>query len=146
MHEKMVRHSTVSARSAHAAIQRARLSILTTAVPLVAMQVDDLSIISLSSTFSFFLFKAKKRISVITSSGIVFYCLKKDCFFCFSFILDIKFVGRTSRGRTGGRSNMIFHPLSLCGAVRCGACLNFSREEDSAIPFPRQTSGILITI
>ena len=81
MHEKMVRHSTVSARSAHAAIQRARLPILTTAVPLVAMQVDDLSTISLSSTFSFFLFKAKKRISVITSSGIVFYCLKKNCFF-----------------------------------------------------------------
>ena len=77
----MVRHSTVSARSAHAAIQRAGLPILTTAVPLVAMQVDDLSTISLSSTFSFFLFKAKKRISVITSSGIVFYCLKKNCFF-----------------------------------------------------------------
>ena len=52
----------------------------------------------------------------------------------FSFILDIKkFVGRTSRGHTGGRSHMIFHPPSFCGAR-----LNFSREKDSAIPFPRR--------
>ena len=51
----------------------------------------------------------------------------------FPFILDIKFVGRTSRGRTGGRSHRISHPPSFCGA-----CLNFSREKDSAIPFPRR--------
>ena len=43
MHENMARHSTVSARSAHAAILRARLPIPTTAVPHVAMQVDDVS-------------------------------------------------------------------------------------------------------
>ena len=49
------------------------------------------------------------------------------------FILDIKFVGRTSRGHTGGRSHRISHPPSFCGA-----CLNFSREKDSAIPFPRR--------
>ena len=49
----------------------------------------------------------------------------------FPFILDIKFVGRTSRGHTGGRSHRIFHPPSFCGA-----CLDFSREKDSAIPFP----------
>ena len=47
----------------------------------------------------------------------------------FPFILDIKFVGRTSRGHTGGRSYRISHPPSFCGA-----CLNFSREKDSAIP------------
>ena len=41
--------------------------------------------------------------------------------------------GRTSRGHTGGRSHRISHPPSLCGA-----CLNFSREKDSAIPFPRR--------
>ena len=52
---------------------------------------------------------------------------------CFPFILDINFVGRTSRGHTGGRSHRIFHPPSFCGA-----CLNFSREKDSAIPFPRR--------
>ena len=46
---------------------------------------------------------------------------------------DIKFVGRTSRGHTGGRSHRILHPPSFCGA-----CLNFSREKDSAIPFPRR--------
>ena len=51
----------------------------------------------------------------------------------FPFILDIKFVGRTSRGHTGGRSHRISHPRSFCGA-----CLNFSPEKDSAIPFPRQ--------
>ena len=49
------------------------------------------------------------------------------------FILDIKFVGRTSRGHAGGRSHRISHPHSFCGA-----CLNFSREKDSAIPFPRR--------
>ena len=56
------------------------------------------------------------------------------CVVCFlPFILDIKFVGRTSRGHTGGRSHRIFHQPSFCGA-----CLNFSREKDSAIPFPRR--------
>ena len=51
----------------------------------------------------------------------------------FPFILDIKFVGRTSRGHTGERPHRISHPPSFCGA-----CLNFSREKDSAIPFPRR--------
>ena len=36
-------------------------------------------------------------------------------------------------GHTGGRSHRISHPPSFCGA-----CLNFSREKDSAIPFPRR--------
>ena len=59
----------------------------------------------------------------------------------FPFVLDIKFVGRTSRGHTGGRSHRIFHPPSFCGA-----CLNFSREKDSAFPFPRRPgSRILCT-
>ena len=34
----------------------------------------------------------------------------------FPFILDIKFVGRTSRGHTGRRSHRISHPPSFCGA------------------------------
>ena len=54
-------------------------------------------------------------------------------YFFFPFILDIKFVGRTSRGHTGGRSHRIFHPPSFCGAG-----LNFSREKDPANPFPRR--------
>ena len=53
--------------------------------------------------------------------------------FFFPSILDIKFVGRTSRGHTGGRSHRIFNPPSFCGA-----CLDFCREEDSAVPFPRR--------
>ena len=45
-----------------------------------------------------------------------------------------KFVGRTSRGHTGGRSHRISHPPSFSGA-----CLNFSREKDSAFHFPSST-------
>ena len=55
------------------------------------------------------------------------------CVFFFQIILGIKFVGCTSRGHTGGRSHKISHPPSFCGA-----CLNFSREKDSGIPFPRR--------
>ena len=51
----------------------------------------------------------------------------------FPYILDIKFVEGTSRGHTGGRSHRTSHPPSFCGA-----CLNFSSEKDSAIPFPRR--------
>ena len=36
-------------------------------------------------------------------------------------------------GHTGGRSHRIFHPPSFCGAR-----LYFSREKDSAVPFPRR--------
>ena len=71
---------------------------------------------------------------------------EKDTTLCvcvfFPFILDIKFVGRTSRGHTGGRSHRISHPPSFCGA-----CLNFSREKDSAIMIPfarRPCSRILL--
>ena len=57
----------------------------------------------------------------------------------FPFILDIKLVGRTSRGHTGGRSHRISHTPSFCGA-----CLNFSREKDSVIPFPRRPSSRIL--
>ena len=44
------------------------------------------------------------------------------CVLCvfFPFILDIKFVGRTSQGHSRGRSHRISHPPSFCGA-----CLSF---------------------
>ena len=48
--------------------------------------------------------------------------------FLFPFILDIKFVGRTSRVHTGGRSHRIFHPPSFCGA-----CLSFSTFPSSTV-------------
>ena len=48
----------------------------------------------------------------------------------FSGHSDDMFVGHTSRGHTGGRSHRISHPRSFSGA-----CLHFSREKDSAIPF-----------
>ena len=57
----------------------------------------------------------------------------------FPFILDIKFVERTSRGHTGGRSHRIFHPPSFCGA-----CLNFSLKKNSAIPLPRREVGFCV--
>ena len=41
------------------------------------------------------------------------------------------FYGRTGRGHTRGRSHRISPPSF------CGVCLNFSREKDSAVPFPR---------
>ena len=43
------------------------------------------------------------------------------CVLCvfFPFILGIKFVGRTSRGHTGGRSHRIYHPPSFCGVCVC---------------------------
>ena len=59
----------------------------------------------------------------------------------FPFIRDIKFVGRTSRGHTGGRSHRISHPPSFCGA-----CLNFSREKDSTSPFPRWNFVLLLLL
>ena len=59
----------------------------------------------------------------------------------FPFILNIKFVGRTSRGHTGGRSHRISHPPSFCGA-----CLNFSREKGSTVPFPRRPCFFVLTI
>ena len=49
-----------------------------------------------------------------------YVCMERLSVFCvcvfFPFILDIKFVGRTSRGHTGGRSHRIYHPPSFCGA------------------------------
>ena len=51
-----------------------------------------------------------------------------ECVF-FPFILDVKFVGCSSRGHTGGRSHMISHPPSICGA-----CLYFSREISIIFP------------
>ena len=66
------------------------------------------------------------------------------CVLCvfFPFILDVKFVGCTSRGHyTGGRPHIFSHPPSFCGA-----CLCYSREKDSAVPFPRRPrSRILCT-
>ena len=80
---------------------------------------------------NFKMFEGEKKINFLLLSTL----LKSYCVLCvfFPFIMDIKFVGRTSRGHTGGRSHRISHPPSFCGA-----CLNFSREKDSAIPFPRR--------
>ena len=72
------------------------------------------------------------KLHITAQSGLVILVIVCVCVF-FPFILDIKFVGRTSRGHTRGRSHGISHPPSFCGA-----CLNFSREKDSAIPFPRR--------
>ena len=51
-------------------------------------------------------------------SGTTYYLVLNSVCVCVFFpsILDIKFVGRTSRGHTGGRSHRIFNPPSFCGA------------------------------
>ena len=72
-----------------------------------------------------------KSFPVTRVPSLFFTCVLCVCFF--PSILDIKFVGRTSRGHTGGRSHRIFNPPSFCGA-----CLDFCREKDSAILFPRR--------
>ena len=50
--------------------------------------------------------------------------------FVMPFILDVRLVDEV-QGHRGGRLHMI--PLLFF----CGACLNFYREKDSAIPFRR---------
>ena len=81
--------------------------------------------------FCFILSSASIRVDFIVLFCCVCVCVCVCVFF--PFILDIKFVGRTSRGHTGERPHRISHPPSFCGA-----CLNISREKDSAIPFPRR--------
>ena len=64
-------------------------------------------------------------------------CMCVCVFFSHSFwtsrSLDVPAGVTQEEGHTGGKSYRIFHPPSFCGA-----CLNFSREKDSAIPFPRR--------
>ena len=54
------------------------------------------------------------------------------CLCCHPIFSGCQACGRTSRGHTGGRSHRISPPFF------CGACLNFYREKDSAVPFPRR--------
>ena len=70
-----------------------------------------------------------------------YMCVLYMCVLSSHLFWTSKFVGRTSRGHKGGRSHRISYPPSFCGA-----CLNFSRDKDSAIPFPRRPqSRILCT-
>ena len=67
----------------------------------------------------------------LSLSSVLLLSFSGMCVCVFSpFILDIEFVGRTSPGHTGGRSHRVYRPPSFCAA-----CLIFSREKDSAIPF-----------
>ena len=97
-----------------------------------------------SPAYFLYVYSLRKIIVKTTLLVLFLLCTLKLLLCCvcvfFLFILDIKFVGRTSRGHTGGRSHMISHPASFCGA-----CLTFSREKDSAIPFPRQPSSRILS-
>ena len=62
----------------------------------------------------------------------IFLCVLCVC--CHPTYSERQACGRTRRGHTGGWSHMISHPPSFCGDV----CLNFSREKDSAVPFPHR--------
>ena len=90
-----------------------------------------LTILHLLGNFLFIYVLVRKNPMTVATSQWVCVCV--CVFFPFILRLDIKFVGRTGRGHTGGRSHRISHPPSFCGA-----CLNFSREKDSAILFPRR--------
>ena len=95
-------------------------------VELLHVQTDSEKVIGVQELASGFM---RGGFSFLLLCDLLCVC---GCVF-FPFILDIKFVGRTSRGLTGGRSHRISRPPSFCGA-----CFNFSREKDSAIPFPRR--------
>ena len=58
----------------------------------------------------------------IQSSYCVYFVFSSHSFWTY-----IKFVGRTSRGHTGGRSHRISHPPSCWGVgIMCGGCLAYS--------------------
>ena len=85
------------------------------------------------------------KLHITAQSGLVILvsvcvCLKKIRI-VIPFILSGRQVcGRTSRGHTGGRSHRrkVTQDFSTF-LLFCGACLNFSREKDSCVPFPRRT-------
>ena len=60
------------------------------------------------------------------------------CVCCHPIYSGRQACGRTGRGPTGGRSHRISPPSF------CGACLNYSREKDSAVPFPRRPSSRIL--
>ena len=121
-------------------------SLIKNVLPLTTAAYGPNSAISLTQTFNRILFLACNGRDFGVQKGkngdrgpIVFNATLRLPYVCvcvcvfFPFILDIKFVGRTSRGHTGGRSHRIFNPPSFCGA-----CLDFCREKGLAIPFPRR--------
>ena len=60
-------------------------------------------------------------------------CVFSSHSFWTSSSLDVPAGVTQEKGHTGERSHRNSHPPSFCDA-----CLNFSREKDSAIPFPRR--------
>ena len=60
-------------------------------------------------------------------------CVFSSHSFWTSSSLDVPAGVTQEEGHTGGRSHRMSHPPSFCGA-----CLHFSREKDSAVPFPRR--------
>ena len=81
---------------------------------------------------SFFLLFLMDRFPSVRTCNNVCVCVSYDSFWT-SSSLDVPARVTQEEGQTGGRSHKIFHPPSFCGG-----CLNFSREKDSAIPFPRR--------
>ena len=62
------------------------------------------------------------------------------CVYCYTIYSGRQACGRASQGHTGGRSHRISPPSF------CGACLNFYRENDAAVLFPRRPMDLMITI
>ena len=78
------------------------------------------------------------RCTIIVEYSLYSVCV---CVSCHSMYFGHQACGRTSRGHTGRRSHKISHPPSFCGA-----CLNSSREKDSAVPFPRRLRSRILCI
>ena len=73
------------------------------------------------------------RLLVVSTHDFPDMCVFSSHPFWTSSSLDVPAGVTQEEGHTGGRSHRIFNPPSFCGA-----CLDFCREKDSAIPFPRR--------
>ena len=62
----------------------------------------------------------------------------------FPFILDIKFVGRTSRGHTGGRSHRISHPPSGCYLLPGIIIIISAHKSDLSNPWSQTQASLSI--
>ena len=111
------------------------LAILGCSRPLVGVDTGSSEVVQETPHPLFFLLSHAARTPhqfsehhALRQSSVLYVCV------CCHPIYSVRQVcGRASRGHTGGRSHRISHRPPFRSA-----CLNFSREKDSAIPFPRR--------
>ena len=107
--------------------------------PLLLLICDDCTLVVLDVADKLFnitkylLFEKHPRERRRISLTHLIYCV---CVCCHPIYSGRRACGRTSRSHTGGSSHGIPPPSF------CGACLNFSREKDSAVHFPRRPKPV----